>query len=622
MELPVVRCEKLIAVADSSAPNWWLKMLDIEDIENGSIFDDGGRIEIVEESAVVETTLTAHRRGYNPIVLCASPATRKRLHVKLSRQGRVGRFLVRGLDDEQILFLLLHPSRDVLLGWIGKKRLLVPTKAYYEALVDWLEHDAFCQEFRRRVDQQDIRLIDFQLIAEPDVDNDSARQIYEFHWGIDPSRKLELRIYLDTHQAQLLQSVAQEPAGNTVQMGPHTLRFDHRGICELDGSALAWLVEQFRLPETYLYWDDINYGPSLIDQLRVSVEEWWNGTSESFSGLLTPERWNLLAPLLGLNLARSPVRTTTPPGTQREPVEAVQLGKPILRMIEDEPKLQFEVQWRTLNLEAAPLLVHKAEVVITGLNKRVEYDWDDQNCRILTIYGGSLPRPYRYAYAWDAAHNTLKIHMAMLWESSATFSSNASSAVYLVEQTGPSWTSEQNIHKSIFWSDTITLVSEAITNCINLARNMRRQTNPIQAERFMPNAAFPRAANAVFLPNPSNIRLHDDTYLSEKAGYSVHPSEEFIAILLVNLYDQDYELEVFLIDEMRMPITQGSIKWHYNDLRDEAHVRTGRVRILSCQSGTVQLTISIPDRDELNLSVHFIPSPLLGSAQEDMDDNL
>lgn len=403
MDAGFVRCEKLIAVIDPAAPRWWLKTLDVAD---NAIFAGGGRLEVVAEARAVDAALAARRRGFNPLLLCASPVTRKRLEDGFATKGRVGRFLVQGQDDEQVRWLLLHPSREVLLGWQGTKRLLVPTQAYHAALNDWLAHDPVCQEFLRRVAQQDVRLTDFHLVSEPDVDSTAPCQRYEFQWSIDPSRKLELFLYLTTHKAILTQSVAEAPVHHSVELGSQLLSFDDNGECELDGAALAWLVDQFDLPEAYRYWDDSAYGPGLLDHVRAAVLHWWSAMNDAFSELLTPERWNVLAPLLEPSLAGAHA-------ARREVTEPAQLRKPILRIVEDEPDLQFAVQWHTLNAAAVASLAQEPRVEVTTVPAQQGEPrsvWA-QDYRLLTISGVRFPRPYRYAYAWNAEHNLLRIRI-------------------------------------------------------------------------------------------------------------------------------------------------------------------------------------------------------------------
>lgn len=411
LDTGVVHCEKLLAVIDPAVPSWWLRTLEVTD---EAIFNGAGRLEDVAEAAAIEAAVTARRRGFHPILLCASLATRRRLGEAFAQRGRSGHFLVQGPDNERIRGLLLHPSRDVLLGWLGRKKLVVPTREYYNALERWLAHDVLYQAFRQSLEQRDIHLSDFQLVAEPDMASEEPRQTYEWQWQLDPARKLVLVLALDTHQAILTHSVAGQPVSDAVQMGSDVLRFDSRGECTLDGPRLVWLVEQGDLPESYRFWDDAHISPSRLYQLARSVREWWQGTSTVLSELLTPEQWSLLIARLELEpismagaargLARGgPARTQDAP-----------LDKPLLSMINDQPDLLFTVQWQRAGIAvipeftAPPTVQVLVEEQLVNVRSTWGQEWDS-----LIVGGLEMPRPYRYAYAWDAEQRILQIKIAL-----------------------------------------------------------------------------------------------------------------------------------------------------------------------------------------------------------------
>lgn len=407
----VVHCEKLLAVIDPAVSSWWLRTLEVTD---ESIFAGGGRLEDVAEATAIEAAVTARRRGFHPILLCASSATRQRLGDAFAQRGRSGHFLVQGPDNEYIRALLLHPSRDVLLGWLGRKKLVVPTREYYNALQEWLAHDALYQAFRQSIEQRDIHLSDFQLVTEPDVASEEPRQTYEWQWQSDPARKLALGLALDTHEAILTHSVAGRPVSDAVQMGADVLRFDSRGEYTLDGSRLARMVEQFDLPEAYRFWDDADVSPSRLYQLARSVREWWQGTSTVLSELLTPEQWYLLIARLELEPIRSMAGVErglvrdTPAQTYGAP-----LDKPLLSMINDQPDLQFTVQWQRAGIAVVPEFAAPPTVQVTVEEQpvNVRSTWGQEWGR-LTIGGLELHRPYRYAYAWNVEQKILQIKIA------------------------------------------------------------------------------------------------------------------------------------------------------------------------------------------------------------------
>lgn len=145
------------------------------------------------------------------------------------------------------------------------------------------------------------------------------------------------------------------------------------------------------------------------------------------------------------------------------------------------------------------------------------------------------------------------------------------------------------------------LAAEVLSRCRFLIRNLHAMTgslSPMESARIGGSDPL-RGMN--LMPSASPEALPEETESCVFAGSGI------LAILLVRLLNERYELQVLLADEEESPIKRGTVRWRHGNRRGEILVTAGMVRVTSCRSGIVELSISIPDRPDLFLQAHFEP---------------
>lgn len=416
-----VRGEKLVVVVDGGGRGW----RDLLRPGDARVFDGGGRLEEVAEADVPAAIQRAHDSGLRAVVFCPSEAAQRRIADRLPAKVRRSALLARGRNDAAMHDLLVHPSRELLLGWSGQVPLILPSREYEDAVRDWLGHDRVAAEFVRRVQRTALRIEDFELVEEPPADAEAPLLRYRFGWRLAPWRELLLYVYPRDGEAVLGQASEGVATRAALQVGAAELAFDERGEAPIDAALMEDLAGRFDLPDL-LAWRAPQRAalpsPSLVDAVRTWLMARQGAFGESrdaatwrrCAAAIARDRWlgarqataTALSGLTDLlDPGRRPVRVR---GASELDPEA--LDTPLLHLRIDTDAVVLALDWSPTDpqREVTPREAPQVTIQVDGATLPVEVEWGARFAELRAI-GLTLPPGCEYRWSWEGEANRLTV---------------------------------------------------------------------------------------------------------------------------------------------------------------------------------------------------------------------
>ena len=133
--------------------------------------------------------------------------------------------------------------------------------------------------------------------------------------------------------------------------------------------------------------------------------------------------------------------------------------------------------------------------------------------------------------------------------------------------------------------------------------------------------AFVPLANAAHVQDVSKA-LRDWSQgepISDRAGRLLYRTNGLIMILIATPAGDSYEVELLVLDDANNPITHGVVAWRNGNRRRKIAIEAGEMRLTSCKSGRLELTIEVRDQPKAHLAVDFIPADMRRGAPRDAE---
>lgn len=385
------------------------------------LFSDGKRILVVKHSEAVAQAQSAREEGFLPVIVCASKHDREALGEAFSEQTYEPHFLVRGYDDDQIEWLLHHPSRETLQALASGDQLIYPNEASQQALAAWLRRDGLAAEVVRRLVDKEVRLEDFTLIDEESTEHDYRCVL---QWSFDPRHHLFLAVAPLEGQSRLSHIRDDEGVATTLIWRGGFVKFDDRGNAKPEFALLRYMADAFDLERDMI--DALNPERPLA-AVWSKVTDWMSRQSDAWGELLSPQNWDLIGDAWRTQQAQPrfapPVSGLRHGGADRgnEPTKRTHaspetpIETPLLQLLQSAPELVFKVNWRATQ-SAKPILPTTQPAVILYMGEQhtpARSSWS-QDLSKLHIGGVELPLEHGYQWRWVAALNQLEVRIDSL----------------------------------------------------------------------------------------------------------------------------------------------------------------------------------------------------------------